>query len=263
MKRRIAARRWLRALAVVSCCIAAEASVEVQRQGAQEPGTIEVNDPRPLAAAIAELERRHGWVITYEDPPYEYATEVRDVTGAVRKDSDRSKTVLIPNGGPFAFTYPAGMTQARAEPVAVLAALLEAYHSSGNPGTFRVVRDDVFHVLPASSLDARGVAVRRVSPLDTRVRVRVDGESANAFDMLRAILRATSEATGTNIIVGTVPQNLLIQTKVQQPPANTTARTALLRTFATTRRNLSWQLFCQPGTNTCALNVHIVDTLAG
>jgi hypothetical protein len=34
---------------------------------------LDVNDPRPLAAALEQLEKRHGWVITYDDPPYLYA----------------------------------------------------------------------------------------------------------------------------------------------------------------------------------------------
>src|SRR5437879_2804770 len=91
MKRTFIARLWWPALAVVSCGVIAGASTDGQLQAAQVPITITVNDPRPLAAAITELELRHGWVITYEDPPYEYAADVRDVTGVVRKDSDLSK----------------------------------------------------------------------------------------------------------------------------------------------------------------------------
>jgi hypothetical protein len=34
---------------------------------------VDVFDGRPLAAAIQELQKRHGWIITYEDPPYEWA----------------------------------------------------------------------------------------------------------------------------------------------------------------------------------------------
>jgi hypothetical protein len=49
----------------------------------QRPRHIDLSvvDPRPLAAAILELEKRFEWVITYEDPPYEWAVDVGRDTG--------------------------------------------------------------------------------------------------------------------------------------------------------------------------------------
>ena len=60
---------------------------------------ISVDDPRSLASAVEALERRHGWIITYEDPPYEFAADVIDVSRIARKDLDPSKPrVLVPRG---------------------------------------------------------------------------------------------------------------------------------------------------------------------
>ena len=44
------------------------------------PNTITVQNPRPVAKAIEELETRYGWQITYEDPPYVYYGDLTDVT---------------------------------------------------------------------------------------------------------------------------------------------------------------------------------------
>ncbi len=44
------------------------------------PNTITVRDPRPVAETIQELEKRHVWRITYEDPPYIHYSEITDVT---------------------------------------------------------------------------------------------------------------------------------------------------------------------------------------
>jgi hypothetical protein len=247
----------MRTVAAVASVTAVVVVLGISLRAQEAPNTITVNDPRPLAAAILALEKRHGWIVTYEDPPYEYATEVRDVTGAVRRDFDLSKTVLIPGGGLFVFTDPAGIAPGDVDARAALGTMLDAYHTSGNPGTFRVIRQQsVFHVVPTSSLDAHGVATRRTSPLDARIQVRAG--DASAFETLQAVLRLAGDASGTQLVVGTVPTNLLRQTVVPQPAANVTARDALLRTFAATRQRLSWQLFCQPRTVTCALNVHVV-----
>jgi hypothetical protein len=250
------ARRVLPFLATVACGVVVTASATGAAQVQQ--GAITVDDPRPLASAVAELEKRHGWVVTYEDPPYESAGDVRDVTGAVRKDSDLSKTVLVPNGGLFVFNYVLANLAGSPDPQTVLPALLDAYHLSGNPGMFRLLRtESVFHVVPATSQNSRGGVAPRTSRLDVLINIRAQDRSA--LEMLQAILRAVSESTGTNLVVGTVPTNLLLQTRVRQPVSNTTATTALIRTFAATRKNLSWQLFCQPGTTTCAMNVHVVE----
>src|SRR3984893_19497801 len=44
------------------------------------PNTLTVQDPRPVAAAIQELEKRYGWQITYEDPPYVHYSDLTDVS---------------------------------------------------------------------------------------------------------------------------------------------------------------------------------------
>ncbi len=38
---------------------------------------------RPLAEVLEQLERRHGWVITYEDARYEHPDDIDDVTAIV------------------------------------------------------------------------------------------------------------------------------------------------------------------------------------
>ena len=49
-------------------------------KAAQEPRWLIVDDPRPVQVAVAELEKRYGWLVTYEDPPYQFAGELEDVS---------------------------------------------------------------------------------------------------------------------------------------------------------------------------------------
>ena len=44
------------------------------------PNTLTVQDPRPVAEAILELDMRYGWQITYEDPLYIHYSDLTDVT---------------------------------------------------------------------------------------------------------------------------------------------------------------------------------------
>jgi hypothetical protein len=50
------------------------------------PNTLTVQDPRPVAKAIQELDKRYGRQITYEDPPYSRYSDMPDVTLQYRKD---------------------------------------------------------------------------------------------------------------------------------------------------------------------------------
>jgi hypothetical protein len=44
------------------------------------PKSITVQGASPVAKAAEELEKRHGWQITYEDPPYIHNSDITDLT---------------------------------------------------------------------------------------------------------------------------------------------------------------------------------------
>ena len=84
----------------------------VAGRGVQEAARdhISVNDPRPVACAAETLEKKYGWTITYEDPPYVHESELVDVTDKVRRDLDKfepgkAPRVLIPKGGTLTVEY--------------------------------------------------------------------------------------------------------------------------------------------------------------
>ena len=101
---------------------------------------ISVDDPRPLAACIDEIEKKFGWVVTYEDPVYLNATEINDVTASVRRDGKSYPGVLVPRGGLFTFSCAQPIDgRSPADRAALLQALLRAYGANGNPGFFQVL----------------------------------------------------------------------------------------------------------------------------
>ena len=133
---------------------------------------VDVDDARPLAAAIEALERRHGWIITYEDPPYVFAGDILDVTAQVRKDGAMHQRVLVPAGGPFRFTYEASAAASKDASASMLEGLLEQYHASGNAGVFRLAQTGtVFHVIPARHRNALGASETTASLLDATISI--------------------------------------------------------------------------------------------
>jgi len=222
--------------------------------------TAVVDDARPLAAAIELLEKRHGWVITYEDPPFVHDTDFSDATAKVRRDSQAGKPrVLIPRGGPFVFDYaiPGNFDPPEARPV--LEALVTAYASTGYPGRF-VVRqsDNVFHVVPVMGKNSRGTMQTHRSVLD--VRVSIAARDRSGLEMLDATAGAVSAAIQEPVALGLVPVNALARIRIREGAANEPARAVLSRTLAATGRRYSWQLFFNPEKDggRYFLNIHVV-----
>ena len=235
---------------------------DVPSSGALQAGqtfTISVNHPRPLASAIEVLENRHGWVITYEDPPLLHPSDIEDVTLAVRRDHDLKKPrVLAPRGGPFNFRYSIPAGRVAPDESALLERLLEEYHRSGHPGVFRVRRTGaVFHVVPTESKNALGHFEPRVSLLDSTISI--SDRERSALGMIEEITAVVS-GPAARVGIGTVPFNLLNQVSVRGGARNESARSVLLRTLETTNRKMSWALLCDPGpAPICALNLHFVN----
>ena len=84
---------------------------------------VAVEDGRPLAKVLDEVEERFGWTVTYEDPPYQNANEIEDVTERVRRDGKTHLRVLVPRGGAFHFSY-ALNPENGSDPAGLLGALL-------------------------------------------------------------------------------------------------------------------------------------------
>jgi hypothetical protein len=124
--------RWVAWCALVLCVVC----LSGHRLDSHQVERIDVTvvDGRPLAAAVRELENRFGWVITYEDPPYEWPADVEDVTGAVSKSQRDPNRVLVPRVRAFVFEYPEN-----AAPRDVLLGMLGEYQVTSAGDEFRLL----------------------------------------------------------------------------------------------------------------------------
>jgi hypothetical protein len=227
------------------------------------PNIITVQDPRPVAKAIQELEKRYGWRITYEDPPYSHYSDISVVTDfhspavpvqslshlqAVQREHQR----LVPKRGSLTFTLPS----AEPDEMGAVEALVKSYNASRGGNVFAVVRGaGLLHVVPQKMTGSSG-NLEQVKPvLDTVITV--EPKERTAYALIEEICKKISIATNTDVAFGSGPINMLTQTKTSIGGSGKTARSILEQLILETgaRLSLSWELFYGPDVKEYALNI--------
>jgi hypothetical protein len=222
--------------------------------GMQEPckDQISVDDGRPVALAAEMLEKKYGWIITYEDPAYVHESELVDVTDKVRRDLDqfppgKAPRVLVPKGGTLTFEYSIDpLTKKPAGAAVVVQQLLDAYAMGGHPGVFRLDRDGArLHIVTNES-----------SVLDAPITL--PPQKRTGFELLDAFCSAVSQASGTRVAPATVPLNLLYRYQTESGAKDQKAREFLSNELDRINVRLSWRLLYDPVTKSYFLNIHMV-----
>lgn len=235
---------------------------------AQTMESITVSDPRPVAAAIQELEQRYGLIISYEDPEYVFAGDLQDVTAAVRRDLDKPgphPAVIVPRGPALHFAYPVSNGKPQEEMTALLARMLAEYAKAGG-AVFRVQQRTnkwgrMWEVVPAEVRDKNGRMVTAKPVLDYGVSIST--EERTAMQMFALICRELSQVTGRKIERGTVPLNAFFALRVQMgADVSQPAREVLEKLLGKFMGPLSWSLFYDPGTDAYFLNIDMVPVPA-
>jgi len=233
-----------------------------------EKVSLSVQDPRPVAKALEELEARYGWVITYEDPLYLHSSETTDATALVRNDLGKYRNgaaprVLIPAGGSLSITYDVmSDTKLPLDREAVIQKVLNAHQPMGSVGRFRLEQEkdgQMLHAIPTVTKNSSGVLLPQTAVLDTFISLS-EGDRTS-LQTLEAICDAVSQVTQTKVVVGTVPLALFMRQRDREGVLNQKARDVLVQTLERTRgsENLSWQLLYDPGMKMYVLNIHTVS----
>lgn len=119
---------------------------------------LSLEDARPMAKAVAALERRYGWRITYEDVPIVHPSEVVDKTSAEFRNSPIR--MLLPIGGRIDLTFYFSDKLAQPDPVVLIESLMKNHEALGNAGRFRLEQSKgALHVIPAQVKNAEGKLV--------------------------------------------------------------------------------------------------------
>jgi hypothetical protein len=227
---------------------------------------LSVDDPRPVAKAMELLTARHGYVITYEDPPYSHESEIKDVTLQVRRDLDKfepgkAPKVFVPRGGRLDLSYSVSSeTGHPADPAALIQEVLDAHAAGDQGGVFRLEQSgEVFHVVPVKVRNSAGEWVDHASILDVAITLPAPAHERRLADTVDAICDAVSDATGENVWVGSMPTNFFMQHFDRLEARDEIARNVLMRALAGKKRKLTWRLFYGPGREqSYALNIQLL-----
>lgn len=220
------------------------------------------SDARPVAFAARMLEETYGWIITYEDPPYVNQDDLVDVTETVRRDLDKYKPgeapkVFAPKGGKFSFEFDVdAATNKPTSPGVVVQQMLDAYAIAVNPGIFHMETDtERVHIIAGAVKNEKGVVVSRQSLFDASITI--PPQKRNGAQLLDAFCAAVRAASGTRVLIGNVPINLLMRYQTEAGAKNQNARDFLTHELdrMTGRPALSWQLFYDPQGKAYYLNI--------
>jgi hypothetical protein len=229
------------------------------RPGAQtEPVEVFVNDPRPLKEAILQFIERYPVTITYEDPRYEFAGDVRDVTDEVRRaPNPENHRTLIPSGGVLQTSY--AVSRDTAQPVNVALAIqgmVETKNADPVGGRFGVYQSgQAFHVVPVEIRRSNGAWVRQTSVLDVPISLTL--QETDGYHLLEAILKQVSAASGQDIggpDFGRL-SNPLFRYKGKVEAKDQPAREVLMTTLHSINPRFSWTLNYDPSGRSYFFNV--------
>src|SRR5579863_7973714 len=225
---------------------------------------ISVDDARPIRTAIDKLEAMYGWAITYEDPPYEHAKDLIDLSDPVFLREHPGLRRLFPRGGHFEFGFDVPSSSSP-ESKPVLDALLRAYKSSGNPGIFALGNTgSTWHIEPAGVVrkDGRTEPVRSV--LDQLITFpKARRTSLETFQLILSALNASGKAV---IVPAVIALNALNQTTSTEGPEAEPAKAVLVRVFEDVNRRsieligeprrIVWDINYEPDSKTYYFNMH-------
>ena len=182
------ARSWVTLVALT----AASAGLSTNVCAQTETVSLIVNEPRPLSAAALSLIQRYPIMITYEDPPYEFAGDVR-----VRRTPRHSD--LVPIGGVLEASYQ--VSQSTGELVSVvdtIQRIVEAKNLNPVGGRFKVYPSgNVLHIVPAEVRDSTGNWVKQQSVLSTPITFAT--EELDSYQLIEAILKDVTATSGQDI----------------------------------------------------------------
>jgi hypothetical protein len=212
-----------------------------------------VNDPRPMGEAVLSLIRSYPVTITYEDPRYEYADDLRDVTRQVSKASKAQSRTIVPRGGALHATY--DVSQETGAPVDMADAvqnIIDSNNRARQGGHFALHRSgNTLHVVPTEVRDGNGRWIRQQSVLDVPISYSSGGEK-NFFELVDAITKEASAASGYKIVsagfaagsfacsLGCTEYNRTVDAN------NESARDVLIRLLRSMNARYTWVLYYDP-----------------
>ena len=137
--------------------------------------SIDVSNARPILRAVEALRERYHVAITYEDPRYVYAQDIRNVD-YVHKGSIASRVkTIVPRGGTIHFEYTEVNGKPREDMASLIRRLLAEHAAQGGP-IFEVRESTTsggqeWNVVASKARDESGTFVGQPDILGARIYV--------------------------------------------------------------------------------------------
>jgi hypothetical protein len=239
---------------VTALCALLIGGISTEARAEAVPGpvvSLDVDDPRPMAEAVQSLVKTYGYQITYEDPPFVYQGDLADRN--VKGFKDR-----IPAGAALSLRFtPSSRMITPTDMAGLLEKLLQVHAVSDKGGHFRLVQNEqVFHVIPSEAKDPNGSWVSKSSILDAAISL--PSKERTGMAMLEDICAAIGAAAHTRVMVGTIPNNVILPYRGMLSAENESARGVLMRTLDGSNRRLTWILLYDPSGREYFLNILLV-----
>lgn len=206
---------------------------------AQSGFRLSTSSPRALFDLVDQLDKRFGWLVTYEDAPVVAPQDLVDITspnyhGPGRAYAFFSRPVTVQTGLPD----PAVLAKQEAEDVVsvrtqereTMEAVLKEYQSSGNPGSFKMLQNGKYiHVFPDMSRDRNGIE-RPFEPM-LSTEVTVPPGAYRLDQLLWLVCDQVAEKRGIRILRGEIPTGTFLAITVRAAAENEAAREVLVSAF--------------------------------
>jgi hypothetical protein len=211
--------------------------------------TVKADYAQPLQQAITAVREEYGWVVNFEDPPYQGKHDLIDMTNPkYRPTHPNARIVLGPAGGPFQSTYPETphMWNSPAAEPDVLEKIVSDYNQSGNPGNFvvRELADGSFDVVGDSIHNDSGEDVPITPALDTSILIPRAARSGRAT--IDAVLHTLSAKIGIPAGIGLAPSPLLGQAQFTMGGSSVPARDLIMQVIDGLGRKYVWLFIYEP-----------------
>lgn len=234
--------RWL--IYILGCGLISTAILSAQTANVPPPaGTIVSH--RPLSDAADMLERRFGWLITYEDPLWQFEGETLDLTPSRCPEVMRTPA---PRLGQLAFEKVLSNAGPNPDRDLLVADMVRAHNESRNPGVFRMISDgDRCHIVPKSVKGKNGELAPTQPLLDTPIYVSLPESGPSVA--VRHILDEIERARGVRVVSELsweFDRAVFGSRKMKVTATGNTARSFLTKIFKEANRPLAWHLLCQP-----------------
>lgn len=217
-----------------------------------------VDYPRPVAAAVRQVETHFAHVVTYEDTRYVNPGDILDVTEEISRDRASTKRIYARKPGTINFSFAPSSEPAAHQILQVLRGLIAHANGKGLFGKFAVEPGDgAYHIIPVAIRGKKGSLEAYASPLETYISFAADNE--DGLELMFRLADTISSFSGVKVRAGTMPLNRFAQARVSVSAEGERARDVLWRALKSIDAALSWQMLCDVGEDgLCAINIHEV-----